>query len=90
MDKKFSTAVLALTLTNLSSAWPQGELFNYGRQWESWSNEMRSVYLIGFVDGQSSTYTAMINDVPMERKEPLRMEYTLFTGLKLSANRTLD
>lgn len=58
---------------------PNGqELFNYGRQWNSWSNGSRSIYLEGFVDGQSNTYQLLVNDLPAVRREPLRLQTFTF------------
>lgn len=56
----------------------QDELFNYGRQWNTWSNLSRSVYLQGFVDGQSNTYRVLSNDLPAARREPLRLQTFTF------------
>ena len=53
-------------------------LFDYGRQWNSWSNFSRSTYLLGFVDGQSHTYNALFNDLPATRREPLRLQTFTF------------
>ena len=63
-------------LTTNGSA--QDELFNYGRQWNGWSNASRSVYLEGFVDGQSNTFLALSNDLPAARREPLRLQTFTF------------
>jgi hypothetical protein len=54
------------------------ELFNYGRQWNVWSDTSRLIYLEGFVDGQSGTYTAVASDLPPERREPLRLQTFTF------------
>ena len=54
------------------------ELVNYGREWSVWSNGSRSIYLEGFVDGQSHTYLLLQNDVPAERREPLRLRTFTF------------
>jgi len=56
----------------------QKELFNYGREWNTWSNVSRSIYLAGFVDGQSNTYLAVLNDLPPERREALRLQTFTF------------
>lgn len=64
--------------TNISA---QDELFNYGREWIPWSNTSRSIYLEGFVDGQSNTYAALLNDLPAGRREPLRIQtFTFYDG----------
>jgi hypothetical protein len=55
------------------------ELINYGNEWNAWSNGPRSVYLEGFVDGQSHTYMLLQNDIPAERREPLRLQtFTMY------------
>jgi len=54
------------------------ELVNYGREWNAWSNGSRSIYLEGFVDGQSHTYLLLQNDLPTERREPLRLQTFTF------------
>ena len=61
------------------------ELVNYGREWNAWSNGSRSIYLEGFVDGQSHTYLLLQNDLPAERREPLRLQ--TFTFYESSALR---
>jgi hypothetical protein len=53
-------------------------LVNYGRQWNAWSNRDRSIYLIGFVDGQSQTYISLEDDLPAERRERLRLQTFTF------------
>lgn len=45
---------------------------DFGRQWKSWSNQTRLVYMAGFVDGGSATYLAVFNDLSSERREALR------------------
>ena len=54
--------------------------FNYGRRWSGWSPMDRSIYLEGFRDGQSHTYSVAIsNGLPTARREPMRLEtYTMF------------
>jgi hypothetical protein len=60
------------------------ELVNYGREWNVWPNGSRSVYLEGFVDGQSHTYLLLQNDLPAERREPLRLRtYTFYDSTVL-------
>ena len=54
------------------------ELVNYGHKWNAWSNESRSTYLEGFVDGQSNTYLLILNDLPPERREALRLRTFTF------------
>src|SRR2546428_152991 len=54
------------------------ELVNYGRQWNALSNGSRSIYLEGFVDGQSHTYLLLQSDLPAERPEPLRLQSFTF------------
>lgn len=54
------------------------KLINYGREWNAWSNGSRSIYLEGFVDGESHTYWLVLNDVPPERREPLRLQTATF------------
>ena len=56
----------------------QKDLFNYGLEWKAWSDGSRSIYLDGFVDGQSNTYLAVLNDLPQERREALRLETFTF------------
>ncbi|HWP36684.1 MAG TPA: hypothetical protein VNL18_03930 [Gemmatimonadales bacterium] len=59
----------------------QEELFNFGRQWNGWSSSFRSIYLDGFIDGQSSTYFALEGDLPSERREALRQKTFTFYGV---------
>jgi hypothetical protein len=54
------------------------ELVNYGRKWNAWSNESRSTYLEGFVDGQSNTYLLVLSDLPAERREAIRLRTFTF------------
>ncbi len=56
------------------------DLFNYGQEWNTWSNGSRYIYLEGFVDGQSSTYVAVLGDLPPDRREPLRLQTFMFYG----------
>lgn len=35
---------------------PGFERMNYGRQWNSWSNGVRQIWIQGFVEGQSDTF----------------------------------
>jgi hypothetical protein len=68
----------------MPGALPRGfELINYGRQWNAWTNRDRSIYLRGFIDGQSHTYTSLENDLPAERREHLRLK--TFTFYQTSA-----
>ncbi len=73
-----SFAVVTLFLLVAIKTWTQDELFNYGRQWNAWSNVSRSIYLQGFVDGQSNTYSVLSNDLPPERREALRLQTFTF------------
>jgi hypothetical protein len=58
---------------------PNGrQLMNYGRQWHTWSNASRTVYLEGFVDGLSNTFSSLRNDLPADRREPLRLQIFTF------------
>src|SRR5262249_61232308 len=52
--------------------------FNYGRTWDAWSNEVRSIFLRGFVEGQSKTYMTLEKDLPEERREPLKRQTFMF------------
>jgi hypothetical protein len=56
----------------------QKELYNFGRRWNMLSNLSRSIYLDGFIDGQSSTYSAVLSDLPPNRREPLRLQTFTF------------
>ena len=57
------------------------ELVNFGQIWKSWTDSVRSIYLEGFVDGQSHTYLLLQGDVPAARREPLRlMTFTFYGG----------
>jgi len=93
MDKLAATLVLAIGFwpgtaicQGAATALPQEELFNYGQEWTAFSNPMRWVYLRGFVDGQSNTYLAMIDDVQLDRRETLRLQtFTFFDAVALSA-----
>lgn len=74
-----TTSTMVQTESSPCMSPPNGqELFNYGRQWNAWSNESRSIYLAGFVDGQSNAYLLLENDLPKERREPLRMQSFTF------------
>ena len=46
--------------------------FNYGQMWNTWNNFVRTVYLNGFVDGQSHTFFQMSDDLSEKRREELR------------------
>jgi hypothetical protein len=46
------------------------ELVNQGRQWNAWSNRDRSIYLIGFVDGQSHTFVSIQNSFSGASRPP--------------------
>jgi len=72
----FALIVLCVLAATNTSA--QKDLFSYGREWNVWSNGSRSIYLAGFVDGQSNTYLAVYNDLPPERREPLRLQTFMF------------
>ncbi len=80
-----SFLVITLGLFAAAHTSAQRELVNYGREWNAWSNVSRSIYLEGFVDGQSSTYIALYSDLPSERREPLRLQ--TFTFYKTDALR---
>src|SRR5262245_38831718 len=54
------------------------QLFNYGRTWNAWSKEVRSIFLRGFVEGQSKTYMTLEKDLPEERREPLKRQTFMF------------
>ena len=71
--------VATLICVPVSSA--QNELANYGEEWNTWSEGLRSVYLRGFIAGQSNTYLALENDLPPERREPLRLRTFTFYGI---------
>jgi hypothetical protein len=73
------SATLLQTQTSFCSSPPNGQaLFNFGHQWNAWSNSSRSIYLEGFVDGQSNTYLLLQNDLPKERREPHRQQTFAF------------
>ena len=55
----FSLVFLFLLLVAPTNS-GQKQLFNYGQEWNAWSNVSRSIYLEGFVDGQSNTYLAVL------------------------------
>lgn len=79
----FATASVADTAPQdkPSACAPRGgeELVNFGRQWNTWSDAERSIYLEGFVDGQSHTFLLFWNDVSSERRESLRRRsFTLY------------
>ncbi len=74
----FSFAVITSCFLAAANTSGQDELFNYGRQWNAWSNVSRSIYLQGFVDGQSNTYWVLSNDLPSARREPLRLQTFTF------------
>ena len=72
--------VMMLLVMPTSSGQRERDLFNYGQEWNTWSNGSRYVYLEGFVDGQSNTYAAVLGDLPQERREPLRLQLFTFYG----------
>lgn len=79
MIQKHAFAIVLICVSILTvNGSAQDELFNYGRQWNGWSNVSRSVYLEGFVDGQSNTFLALTNDLPAARREPLRLKTFTF------------
>jgi hypothetical protein len=55
-----------------------GERENYGREWAGLSRAVRETYVVGFIDGQSSTYLKAYNDLSADRRESLRRETFLF------------
>ena len=75
---RYSTLILAVLLFAAVTAPGQKERFNFGKEWHLWSDYERSIYLVGFVDGQSGTYLALVDDVPKERREPLRLQTFTF------------
>ena len=54
---------------------------NYGREWRTWTDTIRQIYVEGFMSGQADTYLAVFNDLPNDRREPLRKALFLFHGL---------
>lgn len=76
MSKRtFSVAVIAaVTLSMTASA--QDELANYGRTWNRWPNAIRSIYIEGFVDGQSHTFITVMDDLNVtdKQREALRVK----------------
>lgn len=75
-----SVAIIILAFLATANISAQDELVNYGRDWNRWSNAARSIYLDGFIDGQSKTYFALRADLPPHRQEPLRNETFTFYG----------
>ena len=75
-----SVAVIILASFASANISAQDELVNYGRDWKRWPNAARSIYLDGFIDGQSKTYFALRADLPPNRQEPLRNETFTFYG----------
>jgi hypothetical protein len=53
---------------------PGFELFNYGQQWNMWSDRDRLVYLSGFVDGQNHTVVSLRDALPADSRERLWRE----------------
>ncbi len=73
-------ALVTLIVLGVAPTSAQDEqLFNYGKQWKSWPEISRSTYLMGFVNGQDSTYFALRGDLPPARREALRLRtYTFY------------
>jgi len=73
-------AVVTLMVFGAAATSAQDErLFNYGKQWKSWPDICRSTYVLGFVNGQDSTYVALLDDLPPARQEALRLKtYTFY------------
>jgi hypothetical protein len=72
------TLLLAVTTAPLSAEPynpPEGcELVNSGKEWTSWSNLSRTLYLRGFVDGGAHSHLAAMNDIPSARWQALGRE----------------
>jgi hypothetical protein len=51
---------------------------DFGTEWRSWTNTLRTIYLDGFMSGQSSTFLAVYNDLPVDRREVIRKATFLF------------
>jgi hypothetical protein len=72
-------ASVSISAQGIKDIPPGYKQFNHGREWNSWSNEFRSIYLAGFIDGGGSTFREVLTDLPPERREPLRLQTaTLF------------
>jgi hypothetical protein len=77
-------AILLVSPTGAHSSQIPHELFNYGRQWNVWSDTARLTYLEGFVDGQSSTYATVEADLPASRREAIKIQtFTFYASSSL-------
>lgn len=73
-----SVLLLLAFTAGAQSVLAQNVLVNYGAQWSSWSSPSRSIWTQGFVDGQSSTYLALLTDLPEARRDALRLKTFTF------------
>src|SRR5205823_6846189 len=63
--------IAVLLLFVASTARNQTDPVNFGEAWKSWPNDVRVVYLQGFMDGQSETHLAYFNVLPPKSREAL-------------------
>jgi hypothetical protein len=54
--------------------------FNCGREWRTWTDAMRQVYVNGFMSGQADTYNAVSNNLSSDQRESLYKATFLFYG----------
>jgi hypothetical protein len=81
---KFTVALCSLILLlgfTLLCQEHRDNRINFGGQWNSWSTNDRLVYLSGFMDGQSETYSTLLSDLPEGSRERLRKATFLFYDL---------
>jgi hypothetical protein len=60
---------------------PCPDPINFGLWWNSSTDANRLIYLGGFMDGQASTYQALVNSLAPNSRERLRKETFLFYDL---------
>ena len=80
LKRSILLAILTLSLIDATDTAAQsGGQFNYGRRWTAWTASERFIYLEGFRDGQGHTYFKVLGDLPLARREPLRLEtFTMY------------
>lgn len=75
-----SVLVVCTTLAGAAQAPPPPGMvaFSYGQEWRLWTDVRRLAYLQGFMEGQSDTYLAAFDDLPIQRRDSLRLQTFLF------------
>ena len=50
---------------------------NFGSMWKGWSNEVRLIYLDGFIGGRSETFLVVFDSLSPEARGSLRLRTTV-------------